>query len=75
VKGHFGPINTISFSPDGLRCVYAEHLPVVANDLQFISYTSGSEDGYLRIHHLGDQYLRSALEDKIDFEELDIDEL
>jgi len=57
VKGHFGPINTIAFSPDGL------------------SYSSGSEDGYLRIHHLGDQYLRSALEDKIDFEELDIDEL
>jgi len=56
VKGHFGPINTIAFSPDGL------------------SYVSGSEDGYLRIHHLGEQYVRTALEEPVDLEELDLDD-
>merc|ERR1712100_547043 len=34
VKGHFGPINTLDFSYDGM------------------SFASGSEDGYARIHHL-----------------------
>ena len=34
VKGHFGPINTLAFHPDGQ------------------SFTSGAEDGYLRLHRL-----------------------
>ena len=38
VKGHFGPINSISFNPDGR------------------SFTSGSEDGYVRIHHFDPEY-------------------
>lgn len=39
VKGHFGPINTLDFSYDGM------------------SFASGSEDGYARIHHLPSGYV------------------
>lgn len=38
VKGHFGPVNTCSFSPDGK------------------GYASGSEDGYVRLHHFDKEY-------------------
>ncbi|XP_046379197.1 eukaryotic translation initiation factor 3 subunit I-like [Haliotis rufescens] len=38
VKGHFGPINSVSFHPDGK------------------SYTSGGEDGYLRVHFFDQSY-------------------
>jgi translation initiation factor 3 subunit I len=38
VKGHFGPVNTVSFAPDGK------------------SYASGSEDGYVRLHHFDKEY-------------------
>jgi translation initiation factor 3 subunit I len=38
VKGHFGPINTVRFSPDGK------------------GYTSGGEDGYIRIHRFDKSY-------------------
>lgn len=41
VKGHFGPINTLAFSPDGK------------------SFASGSEDGYIRLHHFDDDYFNS----------------
>lgn len=42
VKGHFGPIHTLQFSPNGKQ------------------YTSGSEDGYIRIHNFDDSYFSQA---------------
>lgn len=38
VKGHFGPLNALRFSPDGR------------------SFTSGGEDGYVRLHHFDADY-------------------
>lgn len=38
VKGHFGPINSVAFHPDGK------------------SYTSGGEDGYVRLHTFDSSY-------------------
>ncbi|KAG9301639.1 hypothetical protein G9A89_016709 [Geosiphon pyriformis] len=40
VKGHFGPINTISVHPDGK------------------SFSSGGEDGYVRVHHFDSDYFK-----------------
>jgi translation initiation factor 3 subunit I len=45
VKGHFGPVHTLAFSPDGK------------------GYASGSEDGYVRLHHFPSSYFKS--EDKL----------
>lgn len=48
VKGHFGPINTLAFHPDGR------------------SFTSGAEDGYLRLHILDPDYFALGDEDNLD---------
>jgi len=42
VKGHFGPINCLAFSPSGR------------------SYVSGSEDGYVRLHHFSNDYFQTS---------------
>lgn len=39
VRGHFGPLNAIAFSPDGK------------------GFTTGGEDGYVRLHHFSSDYL------------------
>lgn len=38
IKGHFGPINSLTFHPDGK------------------GYSSGGEDGYVRVHQFDQQY-------------------
>lgn len=44
VKGHFGPINSVKFHPDGE------------------SFSSGGEDGYVRVHYFDPQYFEFQFE-------------
>jgi translation initiation factor 3 subunit I len=48
VKGHFGPINALAFSPDGR------------------SFTSGAEDGFVRLHKLDADYLALGDDDNLE---------
>jgi translation initiation factor 3 subunit I len=42
VAGHFGPVNALSFSPNGKM------------------FASGSEDGFVRLHHVDATYLKTT---------------
>jgi translation initiation factor 3 subunit I len=44
IKGHFGPINSVAFHPDGK------------------GYSSGGEDGYIRVHQFDSQYFNFEFE-------------
>lgn len=44
VKGHFGPINSVAFHPDGK------------------GFSSGGEDGYVRVHNFDNDYFELELE-------------
>lgn len=44
VKGHFGPINSVAFHPDGK------------------GYSSGGEDGYVRVHNFDQSYFEYSFD-------------
>jgi len=54
VRGHFGPVNSLDFHPEG------------------IGFTSGAEDGYIRVHKFDKAYFQyhSELDDLSALEEL-----
>ncbi|RUP46951.1 putative translation initiation factor 3 and TGF-beta interacting protein, partial [Jimgerdemannia flammicorona] len=56
VKGHFGPINTIAVHPDGRRTV----LTMVI--IWGRSFSSGGEDGYVRVHTFDDDYYKFKID-------------
>lgn len=56
VKGHFGPINNLKFHPDGKRLVDYLLIVVCHAHLTPHSYSSGGEDGYVRVHTFDPSY-------------------
>ena len=55
VKGHFGPINTLAFHPDGKSYCSGNYCFAIAvdNSINF----SGAEDGFIRAHKFDRDYL------------------
>jgi translation initiation factor 3 subunit I len=66
ILGHFGTVNTVAISPDGKRFVFTllACATVLFSDLQtdpgdplVYSFASGAEDGYVRLHHMPEEYI------------------
>lgn len=58
VKGHFGPINTWVFP----RCVLSKTAHIdssIAVHPKGLSYASGGEDGFVRVHNFDDSYFKT----------------
>ena len=58
VKGHFGPINTC------VICLQTAELDVDRSNSIAVhpagnAYSSGGEDGFIRLHHYDDSYFRA----------------
>ena len=64
VKGHFGPINNLKFHPNGRRLyiTYTCTYNITFNDLLFYSYSSGGEDGYVRVHNFDPSYFEFEMD-------------
>jgi translation initiation factor 3 subunit I len=61
VKGHFGPINTLSwllFRIDDIMFSY-HFFRRIAVHPGGTCYASGGEDGFVRVHHFDDSYYRA----------------
>ena len=64
VRGHFGPLNTVSPPPPwGLRgpLLTDKKIKVAAHPLGN-GYASGGEDGYVRVHHFDKPYFEFKYE-------------
>jgi len=61
VKGHFGPINTLSWLllRIDIHVSYPLFFSRIAVHPGGTSYASGSEDGFVRVHHFDDSYYRA----------------
>jgi translation initiation factor 3 subunit I len=77
VKGHFGPINTLAFHPNGRRydliLLRYPLMFMILFSLHFFSFSSGGEDGFIRIHHLDPDYFDFKYSEE-SFDDLDFPE-
>ena len=61
VRDHFGPINSVAYHPDGKRFVfffiyYFKKEIHFSNFFIYFSYSSGGEDGFIRVHYFDKSY-------------------
>ena len=63
VRDHFGPINSVAYHPDGRRYLkmkkydfYLKKINYFNIFLFYFSYSSGGEDGFIRVHYFDKSY-------------------